>query len=81
MIRSCVISSNGFVNPIEIRPAWLFALTYLSLQGGAAALASMLIPIPAAPVALQRGVAHVHAGDPAVFVVAAPPSPHRGRNR
>ncbi len=49
MIRSCVMSSNGFVTPIEIRPARLFALTYLSLQGGAAALASMLTPIPAAP--------------------------------
>ncbi len=41
-------SSNGFVIPIEIRPARLLAVTYLSLQAGAAALASQLTPIPAA---------------------------------
>lgn len=40
--------SNGFVTPIEIRPARMFALTCLSLQGGAAALASQLTPIPVA---------------------------------
>ncbi len=41
------MSSNGFVTPIEIRLARLFTLTYLTLQGGAAALASVLAPIPA----------------------------------
>ena len=42
------MSSNGFATPIEIRPERLFALTYLSLQGVAATLASQLTPIPAA---------------------------------
>ena len=40
------MSSNGFVTPFEIRPARLFVLSFLSLQGGAAALASQLTPIP-----------------------------------
>ena len=40
------MSSNGFVTPFEIRPARLLVLSFLSLQAGAALLASQLTPIP-----------------------------------